>query len=252
MIIRPAARASLLVPQPLARLPGVSGSTEADMSHPLTQDDAASRRLVVLVNGLPAAGKTTLARALSRRLSLPLLSKDVIKEAHADIFGTRPPDGRPQRVWNSHRARRGQRDPFRAGRKGHRDPADARAGGPELLARAHAHRGLRGEAALVPRGRLRELYRLARWLGPLPGAAARGAIRVAPLSVADAEDLYVMRVALETIAIRTTVPQLNRTAAARRASILAATRRTAHSSWRGDGRPSGGRTRPARRPSPGR
>jgi DNA-binding GntR family transcriptional regulator len=33
-------------------------------------------------------------------------------------------------------------------------------------------------------------------------------IRVAPLSAAEAEDLYVMRVALETIAIRTTVPQL--------------------------------------------
>jgi len=33
-------------------------------------------------------------------------------------------------------------------------------------------------------------------------------VRIAPLSVADAEDLYVMRVALETVAIRITVPQL--------------------------------------------
>lgn len=56
---------------------------------------------VILVNGLPGAGKTTLARALSRRLHLPLFSKDVIKEAHADVFGTAPPDDRPQRRWNN-------------------------------------------------------------------------------------------------------------------------------------------------------
>jgi AAA domain len=74
--------------------------TEADLNDALTEG-APSRRLVVLVNGLPAAGKTTLARALSRRLSLPLLSKDVIKEAHADVFGTQSPDERPQRAWNS-------------------------------------------------------------------------------------------------------------------------------------------------------
>lgn len=33
-------------------------------------------------------------------------------------------------------------------------------------------------------------------------------VRIAPLSLADAEDLYVMRVALETVAVRITVPQL--------------------------------------------
>ena len=55
---------------------------------------------MVLVNGLPAAGKSTLAPPLADALGLPLLSKDVIKEAHADVFGAEPPDDRPQRDWN--------------------------------------------------------------------------------------------------------------------------------------------------------
>ncbi len=37
-------------------------------------------RRVLLVNGLPGAGKTTLSRALAAELSLPLLSKDMVKE----------------------------------------------------------------------------------------------------------------------------------------------------------------------------
>jgi predicted kinase len=57
--------------------------------------------IVVLVNGMPASGKTTLARELARGLRLPLFSKDVIKEAHAEVFGAQPPDGRAQRDWNS-------------------------------------------------------------------------------------------------------------------------------------------------------
>lgn len=60
-----------------------------------------ARRLVVLVNGLPAAGKSTLAPKLARALGLPLFSKDVIKEAHADVLGAAPPDGRTQRQWNA-------------------------------------------------------------------------------------------------------------------------------------------------------
>lgn len=52
--------------------------------------------LVVLVNGLPAAGKSTLARALARQLALPLFSKDVINETHASVLGS----AAPGRSWN--------------------------------------------------------------------------------------------------------------------------------------------------------
>ena len=60
-----------------------------------------NRPAVILVNGLPGAGKTALARALSQRLRLPLFSKDVIKEAHADVLGVAPPPPWTQRRWNA-------------------------------------------------------------------------------------------------------------------------------------------------------
>ncbi|TPQ21368.1 AAA family ATPase [Streptomyces sporangiiformans] len=59
-----------------------------------------SEPLAVLVNGLPGAGKTTLARTLARHLGLPLFSKDLIKETHAGVLGAEPP-GWPQRRWNA-------------------------------------------------------------------------------------------------------------------------------------------------------
>lgn len=41
-------------------------------------------KLLVLVNGPPGAGKTTLAPELAQRLGLPLFAKDAIKESLAD------------------------------------------------------------------------------------------------------------------------------------------------------------------------
>ena len=44
-------------------------------------------RLLVVVSGLPASGKTTVGRAISPGLSLPLLDKDDILEALFDSLG---------------------------------------------------------------------------------------------------------------------------------------------------------------------
>ena len=43
--------------------------------------------LLVVVTGMPSSGKTTVAEALSRRLSLPLIAKDAIKESLYDTLG---------------------------------------------------------------------------------------------------------------------------------------------------------------------
>jgi ribosomal-protein-alanine N-acetyltransferase len=44
------------------------------------------RRVVAVVNGIPGAGKTTLGRRLAAELGLPLLSKDTVKEAVAEVL----------------------------------------------------------------------------------------------------------------------------------------------------------------------
>jgi predicted kinase len=45
---------------------------------------------LVLVNGLPGSGKTTLAAALAAELAAPLVAKDAIKEAVADAVPAAP------------------------------------------------------------------------------------------------------------------------------------------------------------------
>ena len=47
--------------------------------------------IAVLVNGPPGAGKTTLSGDLARELGVPLLSKDLLKEAMADQVLSRLP-----------------------------------------------------------------------------------------------------------------------------------------------------------------
>ena len=49
---------------------------------------AADLPVLVVVTGPPATGKTTIARAISAELRLPLVSKDDIKEALFDALGT--------------------------------------------------------------------------------------------------------------------------------------------------------------------
>lgn len=54
-----------------------------------TVEPASAPRRLLLVNGLPASGKTTLARQLSAELGAPLLSKDVVKETLFDCLGAK-------------------------------------------------------------------------------------------------------------------------------------------------------------------
>jgi predicted kinase len=53
----------------------------------MSDPDPAHRSLLVIVSGAPASGKTTVSIALGDRLAIPVLSKDVVKEALFDALG---------------------------------------------------------------------------------------------------------------------------------------------------------------------
>lgn len=55
-------------------------------------------RILVLISGLPGAGKTTLAVPLAERLRLPLLAKDYFKETILDGLEEPPPNLERSRV----------------------------------------------------------------------------------------------------------------------------------------------------------
>ncbi len=69
----------------------MTSSGEGRRSEPLVDKPQAfsdgSRPCLVLVNGFPGTGKTTVATQLSRYFRLPLLSKDVFKELMFDALG---------------------------------------------------------------------------------------------------------------------------------------------------------------------
>jgi predicted kinase len=50
---------------------------------------------LIIVNGLPGVGKTTIAKPLSEKLGVPLIAKDTIKEFLFDELGVR------DRAWSS-------------------------------------------------------------------------------------------------------------------------------------------------------
>lgn len=47
---------------------------------------------LIIINGLPGVGKTTIARPLAKKLALPLVEKDTLKEFLFDTLGVRDRD----------------------------------------------------------------------------------------------------------------------------------------------------------------
>lgn len=65
---------------------------DGDMRDALhVEPSPAGAATIILVTGVPASGKSTLSRLLADTLQLPILSKDVVKEALHDSLGTADP-----------------------------------------------------------------------------------------------------------------------------------------------------------------
>jgi predicted kinase len=97
--------------------------------------------VVVVVTGIPASGKTTLATALSAQLGWPLISKDVVKEALFDSLGT----GDLQ--WSQ-----------RLGRAGHVVMYSLAAPIPRVILEAHFQRGVAEPELLALDRRMVQVY----------------------------------------------------------------------------------------------
>jgi predicted kinase len=62
--------------------------SDPDMSEAKRRDESGTRHpLLIVVSGMPASGKTTLARTLGKNLGIPVIEKDAIKETLYDALG---------------------------------------------------------------------------------------------------------------------------------------------------------------------
>jgi predicted kinase len=113
------------------------GATEHSTCHDREMDED----MVVVVTGIPASGKTTLATVLGARLGWPLMSKDVVKEALFDALGT----GDLQ--WSQ-----------RLGRAGHVVMYSLAATMPRVILEAHFQRGVAEPELLALNRRIVQIY----------------------------------------------------------------------------------------------
>ncbi|HUY67401.1 MAG TPA: AAA family ATPase [Acidimicrobiales bacterium] len=97
--------------------------------------------VVVVITGIPASGKTTLATSLSTQLGWPLISKDVVKEALFDVLGTGDLE------WSQ-----------RLGRAGHVVMYSLAATIPKVILEAHFQRGVAEPEILALNRRIVQIY----------------------------------------------------------------------------------------------